>query len=292
MISIIVCSVNPEQNFIFKKNIEQLIGVPYELHIHDNREDKWGLCKVYNHYARISKYNILCFFHEDILFHTKNWGCILTDFFNQNPMAGIVGFAGSTVKTKNFSGWGNSKITSRKNIIQHLSNGQVKQFIHNPLNEAYSRVAVLDGLALITQKKVWEKYPFDETFFTGFHLYDLDFSLQIAQEYTNYVCFLIEIEHLSNGSYSKTWYSESVKFHQKWNAKIPFSVEIYLPEAMQKFENTSAYLLAKGDLINKWTDKKISTLVKEHIQTSSSVLYNLKLIKYVAKAMIKRIKEM
>ena len=38
MISIIASSINTEQNILFRKNIEETIGVPYELIIHDNRE--------------------------------------------------------------------------------------------------------------------------------------------------------------------------------------------------------------------------------------------------------------
>ena len=41
MISIIASSINTEQNILFRKNIEETIGVPYELIIHDNRETKW-----------------------------------------------------------------------------------------------------------------------------------------------------------------------------------------------------------------------------------------------------------
>lgn len=102
MISIIVSSINTEQNILFKKNIEGTIGVPYELLIHDNRETKWGLCKIYNHYARISKYDILCFFHEDISFETINWGNIIIDFFNRHQKQALSASPGRPLKPKIF----------------------------------------------------------------------------------------------------------------------------------------------------------------------------------------------
>lgn len=157
MISIIVSSINTEQNLIFKKNIEETIGTPYELLIHDNRELQWGLCKIYNHYALISKYNILCFFHEDTRLQDISWGCIISDFFQQTPIAGVVGFAGSTIKTRQLSGWGSRKETSRENIIQHFKENKVKYLKCNPHNETFSPVAVIDGLAMITTKKIWEQ---------------------------------------------------------------------------------------------------------------------------------------
>ena len=54
---------------------------------------------------------------------------------------------------------------------------------------------------------LWAKYPFDEELLTGFHCYDLDFTLQIAADrcYKNYVCCSSEvlIEHSSQGNLIK-----------------------------------------------------------------------------------------
>lgn len=35
---------------------------------------------------------------------------------------------------------------------------------------------------MFVRKDVWAKYPFDEELLTGFHCYDLDFTLQIAAD--------------------------------------------------------------------------------------------------------------
>lgn len=288
MISIIVSSINTEQNLLFVKNIERTIGVPYELLIHDNRISKWGLCKLYNHYARISKYDILCFFHEDICFHTLNWGTIISDFFYQTPQAGVVGFAGSTIKTKHISGWGSHKDTCRRNVIQHFRNGDVQDMACNPLREAYSPVVVIDGLALITTKKVWEQCPFDELNFPGFHLYDLDFSMQTAQYYTNYVCHTIQVEHFSSGSYTTEWFDKSQVFHQKWFDKLPLSTISYTELFVKKCEDVCAYQMAKGELKYLWKQHSLNSMIKKH-QDLDPLLYKLKLIKYILKAGSKKI---
>ncbi|MGL5730325.1 MAG: glycosyltransferase, partial [Bacteroidales bacterium] len=88
MISFIICSINPEQYIQFERNINQTCGIPFELLKHDNREDKWGLCKVYNYYSKLAKYDIICYIHEDVLFHTVNWGRIIHDFYKNNPQTG------------------------------------------------------------------------------------------------------------------------------------------------------------------------------------------------------------
>lgn len=292
MISIIVSSINTEQNILFKKNIEETIGVPYELLIHDNRETKWGLCKIYNYYARISKYDILCFFHEDISFETINWGNIIIDFFQQTPKAGVIGFAGATVKTKNISGWGTYRETCRKNICQHFKNGRVKEMLYNPYKELFSLVAVIDGLAMITTKKVWEQHPFDETLFTGFHLYDLDFSMQVAQKHNNYVCHIIKIKHFSEGFYSKEWFCESKKFHQKWETKLPFSVIHYPDKIIKKCENFSAYQLEKGELKHSWEKRNLRSIFKKQVKSpwnANSISYKLNIFKHILITGCKRI---
>lgn len=288
MISIIVSSINPEQNRFFRENIEQTIGVVYELIVHDNRESKWGLCKIYNHYARISKYDILCFFHEDIILHTNNWGVIISDFLSQTPQAGVIGFAGATIKTKSISGWGSRKETTRTNLIQHLGDGRIQDVSANPLQELYSPVVVVDGLALIVTKKVWEQCHFDEITFPGFHLYDLDFSMQVAQHYTNYVCYTIKVEHLSNGSYTKEWFDKSAIFHLKWADKLPISLYPYPESFLKKSENYCAYQIAKLELKFLWREKSLGSILLKQRELPS-FLCRLRLTKYVLRAAMKKI---
>ena len=49
MISIIVCSINPDAAEKLKQNIAATIGrVEYEVIVFDNRTSGYGICKVYN----------------------------------------------------------------------------------------------------------------------------------------------------------------------------------------------------------------------------------------------------
>ncbi len=292
MYTIIVSSVNPTQNALFKANISQTIAAPYELIVHDNRDTKWGLCKLYNHYARQSKYDLLCFFHEDILFLTKGWGVTLADFFQQTPEAGVVGFAGSTVKTKTISGWDSHELTTRMNVTHRISKDKVRERRVNPDNESFAQVLTLDGLAMITPKEVWEKYPFDEQTFRGFHLYDLDFTFQIAQAYKNYVCLSVDIEHLSRGSFTKEWYQAASLFHEKWEEQLPYAIHPYPSKVIEQCEMAALYRKTRSELMYAWNIRKIHSIVWEYIRLSHNkpgrLFYLPKIIKHVLKAYRKK----
>ena len=98
------------------------------------------------------------------------------------------------------------------------------------MEHPFKEVLVLDGFAMFVRKDVWAKYPFDEELLTGFHCYDLDFTLQIAADrcYKNYVCCSSEvlIEHSSQGNFNQSWYQDTIKMHKlKWNKMLPMKIE-------------------------------------------------------------------
>src|SRR5690349_17422997 len=102
MISILVCSVKPGLYQQLAVNIEETIGIDYELLCFDNRKANKGICEVYNLLAAKAKYNLLLFVHEDVLFKTNNWGQILSRIFFENEI-GVVGIAGCKYKSLKFS---------------------------------------------------------------------------------------------------------------------------------------------------------------------------------------------
>lgn len=221
MISILVCSVDPQRLSAFKKNIEDSIGIAYEILFFDNRTEHWGLSKVYNHLSKQAKYDFLCFCHEDVEFLSNNWGNILISQAQQ-PDCGVVGFAGSKAKSKTFSGWGGGNHRNRRfNLTEVNKQGFETVFKKSYGEEPFSEVLVLDGFCLFVRKQVWAEFPFDELVLSNFHLYDLDFSLQIAQKYKNYVNQNIKVRHFSSGSYSQLWLDETRKFHEKWESRLP-----------------------------------------------------------------------
>ena len=111
-------------------------------------------------------------------------------------------------------------------FYQRIKEGKTLFLVENAdLNQPFQEVITLDGLGFFVRKEIWKKYPFDENLLTGFHCYDIDFSLQIASaNYKNYVCCSNQmlIEHFSQGNFSDaSWFSTTLRLHEKWKSLLP-----------------------------------------------------------------------
>lgn len=224
MISVIICSVKPERLSNISHNIHATIGVHYELIAVDNRNSGKGISRVYNEAAEIAKYEYLCFVHEDVIFHTKEWGRIIEKLFADNKVS-LIGVSGSTYKSSVPGSWvACDKKYYRSNTLQHFDGDGVHQQQLNPFSEKFSDVSVIDGVFMVTRKSVWEKKRFDEHLLKGFHGYDLDFSLSIGLSDRVVVTHEILLEHFSPGSFSRSWLNDILTLHQKWHYFLPRNV--------------------------------------------------------------------
>jgi len=242
MISFLVCSIREDLLAGLRENLAATVGLEHELLVHDNRQTHWGLARVYNRLAEQAKYPLLCFVHEDVRFRSPPaWGRELLGFYSTHPEAGVVGFAGSQVMTRAASGWLGLPAYARETLVQHEPSGGERIIHANPAGEPFSRVTVIDGLCQFVARPTWEAHRFDEVTFPGFHLYDLDFSLQVALDRPNFVCHTVLAEHFSIGSYSEAWLEASGAFHRKWDARLPISCVPLTPEQAERCEAYDAY---------------------------------------------------
>ncbi len=242
MISFIVCSVREDQLGALSENLASTAGVEFELLAHPNREANWGLARVYNHLAGQARFPLLAFLHEDVRFPAAPpFGRELAAFFASHPDAGVVGFAGSQVKTRSPSGWENLAAYTRENVVQHGFPDGARALQVNPANEAYSRVTVLDGFALFVRREVWSAHRFDEELCPGFHLYDLAFSSAVARTRANYVCQVVRPEHFSMGTPKASWREANQRYHLAWSDRLPLFCEVLAPAQWRECENFSAY---------------------------------------------------
>ena len=226
MISIVICSVNKDLLSNLEKNIAETIGLPYELIAIDNSVNQYGICKVYNEGGKKAKFPILCFMHEDILFETKKWGELVCKHLADNT-TGLLGIAGGDIKSRVPSSWSQPIISTEVNIIQHYKSRQKSPehllVTNASINGTIKKVVLLDGVWLCTKKEVFDQYTFDEIMFTGFHGYDIDYSLQVNTKYNLYVVFDILIHHYSEGNPDKNWVNSAVLINKKWMARLPVS---------------------------------------------------------------------
>lgn len=220
MFTVITCSINPDSAAALRANVEATIGVPFEFMAFDNREAHRGICSIYNECARNARYDLLCFVHEDVEFRTQNWGEIIARKLRE-PGCGVIGFAGSVSKLSPLTGFGSLREHTRFNYYQGMPDGKVERKSINPDGLDFSPVICLDGMCLIVRRDVWERSPFDEKLFTGFHAYDIDFTIAVACNYRNYVCNLAEVFHASIGNFSREWYENAKICHEKWRSRLP-----------------------------------------------------------------------
>jgi hypothetical protein len=239
MISIIVCIKDRARAAKMENSLAETTNIAYEVisYVNDNNE---GLCKVYNDCAAKARYPYLCFVHDDIVFHTMDWGSKIIQYL-QDAATGIIGIAGGCYKSACGLDWKDGKESFyRASITDGLLNQS--RFYFNPLNEKKSRVVCLDGLFLCCRKEIWEKNRFDEQRFTGFHFYDADWSMSVFQTLNNYVVYDIEIEHFSHGKINRSFLDDSLVFEKKWEHVLPAnSIELDKKE----IASTEGYVLTK-----------------------------------------------
>ncbi|RYE18702.1 MAG: hypothetical protein EOP45_13720, partial [Sphingobacteriaceae bacterium] len=218
MISIVICSRDVIVLAAVSRNVAETIGVPYEIIAIDNSKSQYTIFQAYNRGIEQSKYEFLCFMHEDISFKTANWGLLVYKLFDENQKLGLLGVAGSSYKTFIPSGWiaAYAEIAGYVNLLQSFKDK--REDLHsyaNPKDEKLAKVISVDGVWFCTRKSIAAKVRFDEHTFKGFHCYDVDFSLTVGQQYDVAVTLEILINHFSEGSFDENWAAETIKLHNK-----------------------------------------------------------------------------
>jgi hypothetical protein len=164
----------------------------------------------------------LVFLHDDILFQTVGWGGVVQRIFKNNSDIGLLGVAGSNLKTKMPSTWvGPGKKYVR--IIQHYQDNRNSKnfkngFDHKKLVEA----ATIDGVLMIMKRN--KEVRFDGNL-KGYHNYDVDLSVK-HHLIKNKVCITsqILIEHFSSGTINKDWYLSTSRYHKAYHCKLPIII--------------------------------------------------------------------
>ena len=224
MISIIICSRSKTISKELNENIKTTLGSDYELIIIDNSLNQLSIFEAYNKGIYISKGEYLCFFHDDILIHTIGWGSIIHRIF-ENPSIGLIGVAGSKIKSKMPSTWSECGESNKViNLIQHDKSGKIElKNIGFFNNHQYESVVVIDGVFMVARKN---KDIFFNEHLKGFHNYDLNLSYEyLKHDYKIIISNEILIEHFSIGTINKSWYNSSLILFSIYKNILPLTSE-------------------------------------------------------------------
>lgn len=231
MISVIICSRGHDIPVVLRNNIETTIGIEHELIIIDNSQNKHDIFTAYNEGVRSAQGDILCFMHDDVLFRTQDWGRIIHGYFEKEEEIGVIGFAGAHFLPDVPLYWDESPFISEHDLTTRDGKTekcfQLGHFADRDLVE----VAVIDGMCFFVKKSLFNHISFDEVTFQGFHLYDMDISMQAKSVgYKVCVCKTVLIEHFYSFSPTKPGFSlfelNLQKFFKKWSSYFPMVVGV------------------------------------------------------------------
>ena len=282
MISIVICHRSESYLKKITANIKETIGANYELVVIDNSNNRYSIFEAYNLGASKSSYEIICFSHEDILFHTENWGQKIIAHFKDESI-GMIGVIGANVFPKSPSPWWSNELVNDHlvNNIQHWQNGSpktsyqqilsqtageiiTKQY-NNPSNQNVVDAVVADGLWFCIRKSLFvdKTISFDSELFKGFHCYDSDISLQVKQHKRVCIVYDILIEHFQQGNINTSWFESVILLNRKWRTRLPIFEKKIEEENYSLYEWETLRTFVYWMQANQYTEKEVKELLAE-----------------------------
>ncbi|MEH6875608.1 MAG: tetratricopeptide repeat protein [Candidatus Competibacter sp.] len=223
-LSIIFSTREIDQRFI--DHIKNTVGVSEIEIIHYVNKKQFSLAELYNKGLQESKYDIVVFIHDDVIFNNSGWGYALVRQFWDSDY-GILGVAGTS-----------DLVFEEKDIVgswwflHHGKVGKIKYNINNKswddiFSNSYKlpiQVVCLDGVFLAVDKRKLQR-PFDERF-KGFHYYDISFSFanHLAGVKVG-VTFEIDLIHKSSGKINSEWHQNRLLFSECYRDFLPCGVK-------------------------------------------------------------------
>ena len=133
----------------------------------------------------------IMFVHQDVYLVSPFWLTDAESLLDTVPNLGIAGVIGSIEK--------GVRVSERmRNVIAH---GDDMQQIGNPINSP-ERVQTLDELLLIVPREVFQEYQFDEDTCDNWHLYGVDYCLNMLTIGKGVYVIPLYVVHKSKGASS------------------------------------------------------------------------------------------
>lgn len=232
MISFITLSRQPDQVRNLQGSIRLALGTAagWELIVIDGSQH--DLFSGYNWGASQAAGDILAFVHDDVLILGNSLTFQKPLELLQDPATGFVGIAGSRVVGEDACWW-NPHFSECRGMAAHPSDNPFGLYWYiwpwvnnqdlNTVAVQFGQVAVLDGLFLMCQHRVFEQLGgFDQQTYKGFHFYDLDITFRAALSGLKNYAAPIPIFHASEGFPGKEWDENRKLFVNKFRHVLPW----------------------------------------------------------------------
>ena len=263
MISLIICSRSAYLNEKLHENIRETIGVPYEIVLINNAGNSYSICEAYNLGVMQSKYEILCFMHDDIFYHTANWGQNVIHHFNNRAIKAI-GIAGTPYYPFMPGAWWGSGVVY-EHILQADENAEAR-LKSNAGGVMQKEVVCVDGCWMCIAKSAFRDVSFDEQTFNGYHFYDADICMQLYRAgHQIYTVADVLISHASMGNVDRHWVGSALTFHKKWQANLPANSLSKKNRPVFGFEYKTLNAFIWACYYNKFTNREIYKLALKYL---------------------------
>lgn len=260
-ISVIVCAKNLSSCQSLTENVNSTIGCIHEIILIDNSKNKYSIFEAYNEGISKSKGELLCFIHDDIEIYSKNWGWYLLSQFEKNPDIGLIGIAGTKVKTKMASNWWDCPEQYQFINIYHQSGSLKEHELNWPASTNVIEVSTIDGVFMVCRSYLGIK--FDQSM-KGFHFYDLNLSLSCHDKgFKVCVTNQIDIVHHSRGNLDRSWILSAAHSYKKLEKNLPLIIDAEISrKALRELEFENGLLLLERILKHRFYVKSIFIWLK------------------------------
>jgi len=271
MISIIVCSRSKADYDAFERNARETVGIEAEFIRIDNSEGKYSIFEAYNLGMDQARGDLLCFAHEDICFHTPNWGKRCESHFRKHPSLGLLGVAGGTIFPKGCD-WRAIGEGGQCDFLQRFATLEqhprtFTAYIRNKTHKKLTEVVAIDGLWMVMRSSLSGAVRFDTETFHSFHLYDTDLSMQVRKAGSKVaVCKDILIEHFSTGTFAQEYFDVLEVCLRKWDSFLPVMLRPLKPDTPPMdvvMKEYKADRLEEADLRRKIREGSLDELTQE-----------------------------
>lgn len=236
MISVICIYNNKEilNNYLLKSLKTQTVD--YELILIDNTENKLkSAAESFNNSAKDAEGKYIMFVHQDIDLLTDNWLKNAEDTLDSIPKLGIAGVAG--------------KLNIKKGIITNIKDGIPPKCAGTTKIKNITRVQTLDECLFIIPKSIFKILKFDEELCDDWHLYAVNYCLDVIKLGFYVYVLPLSLYHRSSGfSISEKYYQTIKKMLHKykhdykwiyttvgdWNTSYPFFIQLQINKFLFK----------------------------------------------------------